>query len=87
MAAFGSAIGGGLAIQEALARRGMSGGVTTQVSPSAPQFNPATQPSTLPTPTASPNTPQVPTMPNSGESKIIIQALKNRLDLLGKMGQ
>ena len=41
MAAFGSAIGGGDAIKQAMARRGFSGSpLATQESPTAPGFNP-----------------------------------------------
>lgn len=100
MAAFMSpAGGGGDPIQEAMARRGLSGGVTQQVSPGSAGFDPAmqqqlaqTQAGGMPPQTGAPQgatAPQgQPGQPQGNpESKIIIGALKNRLELLGKMGQ
>jgi hypothetical protein len=56
---FGAAIGGGQSIKDAMARRGLGGGATSAVSPSAPTFDPSTQPSALPTG-------QAPGMPSGG---------------------
>ena len=99
MAAFGSAIGGGSAIQAAMARRGMTGGAgTTQVSPAASTFNPNTQPpptpsgSALPTgmaATSQPTAPQAMTAatamgPTNPEATLIVKALSARLASLSK---
>lgn len=84
MAAFNSMAGGqGDAIQMAMARRGMGVPATMQVGPSAPQYNPSLQQQAVPTPSAS----QPIQSPQAGESKMILGALKNRLELLGQMGQ
>ncbi len=90
---FASAIGGmSPELRAAISRRQQpQGGATSAVSTSAPSYNPSTQPEPVPT-----NIPNVgvknpinmvesglPT--NSGESKIIIQALKTRLETLSKI--
>jgi hypothetical protein len=68
---FGNAIGGGSAIAQALARRGMSPmSGTGQVSPAAATFNPQTQPPPAPTggslPSAAPQAPtSQPTSPQA----------------------
>lgn len=81
---------GGSAIQEAMGRRGLSGGVTNQVSTGAPTAPDAV----LPTQIQQPQPPGVSSQPGTGvveqagqgESKIILNAMKSRLELLGKMG-
>ena len=85
--------GGGSAILESLQRRGLGSGVTQQVSPGSAGFDPAmqqqmgqVQPQGMPgQPAPQGVTQQAPQ--GNPESKIIIGALKNRLELLGKMGQ
>ena len=100
MAPFASNLGGGTAIKEAMARRGMTGGAgTTQVSPAAPTFNPQTQPppapmgSALPTgmtATSQPTAPQPVSMgasamgPTNPEATLIVKALTARLASLSK---
>jgi hypothetical protein len=80
---------GGSAIQEAMGRRGLSGGVTNQVSTGAPTAPDAVLPTQMP-----PSAPGTSSQPGTGvveqagqgESKIILNAMKSRLELLGKMG-
>lgn len=92
---FGTATGGiSPELQEAIAGRQTQGGVTNQVTQSAPGFDPNTQPSAppqgAPPPTPMGATPMDsgPMIPSSGENpevKIILGALKSRLDLWNKV--
>lgn len=97
MAAFMAGQGGD-PIQQALQRRGMGNGVTTQISQGSPSFDPSMQQPPLPPgggpPPTQPGQPQQPPMPQgvpqpqgTSESRVIVGALKSRLELLGKMGQ
>jgi hypothetical protein len=91
---FGAAIGGGTEIIEAMKRRGMGVGATSQISPAAP-----TAPENLPpAPVGSNPSSAVPqrqpqVLPQAGqpggvpspESSIIIKALDSRLKSLSKL--
>jgi hypothetical protein len=94
---FASAIGGmSPALQEAIQRRSnpsAGGGALNQVSPTARTFDPNNQPPQAPggglpqaqTP-STPSTQGSPGLPaNSGEAKIIISALKERLQTISKI--
>jgi hypothetical protein len=90
---FGSATGGMTPeLQEAITRRqgGNPSGAMAQVSNSAPTANPETQVRSMgsPQPVGTPQTNSLPTgggQPTS-EARIILQALKGRLDALSKGG-
>jgi hypothetical protein len=82
---------GGDPIQQALASRGMA--APQQLSQGSPSFDPSMAPQVQGSPQA-PQAPQgQPPMPQgvpqqgTSESRVIVGALKNRLELLGKMGQ
>jgi hypothetical protein len=89
--------GGGDPIQEAMARRNMP--APQQISPGNPNYQPSMQPSPLPPgggpPPTQPGQPQPQQTPmpqgvpqqGTSESRVIVGALKSRLELLGKMGQ
>lgn len=92
MAAFGTAIGGGDVIKEAMARRGLGVSPMSQQSPAAPTFSPVPQ---SPTGAASPMSSMPPTQSptpgatgglplSSPESQLIIKALDSRLKSLSK---
>jgi hypothetical protein len=91
---FGSAIGGGSAIAEAMSRRGMGGGATNQVSPASATFDPSTQPSpqatnsVAATPAAGGgSTPSAGVPAGSFEAETIIKALDSRLKSLSKIDE
>lgn len=94
MTAFGSPIGGGGdAIQQAMARRGMGAGpIQNQQSPTAPTFNPAVQQpqvkpvsgAQVPPVPAAPTTPEQPQVsamgPVNPNDTLIIKALAAKLN-------
>jgi hypothetical protein len=88
MTAFGSAIGGGGdVIQEAMARRGMGGGATAQVSPGSPNFQNANMSNNIPSSVSSPipsstSSPQSPS--GDPEAKIILGAMSGYLKSITK---
>lgn len=88
LGSFGSSIGMTPALQEAIARRGNTGGATNAVSQSAPGFNPNLQPSgpiSSPSPGVPATSPQSQGLPiGSGEAELIVKALSNRLSALSK---
>lgn len=95
MGNFGSAIGGGDPIQEAMSRRGMGVGVTQQVSPASPNFDQQATPvsgvgqapSPVPqgTPLSTGTSQGLP--PGSFEAETIVKALDSRLKTLSKIDE
>ncbi len=95
---FGASIGGSQSIKDALARRGMGGvGATDAVSPTAPGFDPSTQPASPVTAQAPGMAPPANTTPQgmpsmtpmgtpagSDEAGLIVKALSERLKTLSQ---
>lgn len=82
--------GAGDAISQAMATRGLGGGATSQVSPSAPTYDPSTQPAQPIAPGQAPAAPQQPQqqpgsmnamgqMTSPSDDTLIIKALTQQL--------
>jgi len=90
---FAGVLGNTPALQQAIARRGSTGGATNAVSQSAPNFNPngqppapVTAPSPISTGQPAPSTGGNPGLPiDSGEATIILKSMSERLKSLSKM--
>ncbi len=86
---FAGVLGNTPALQEAISRRGNTGGATNAVSQSAPNFNPNAQPPspvTAPAPGSPPFSGAVAGLPaGSSEATLILKALQERLRTLSKI--